>query len=244
MRLSKDILLAALCCVAVPAAVQAQRPTHLVVAAYNDAAESKIAFAVLREAYRRLGITLEIQQFAGDVGNDRINSGAVDGMLARSDGIEARFPNVVQVGVPVVYVDVAVYSRDSTLRVRDWRDLSNVTVATVRGMFYLERSVGDLHVRFVDTYGELYPLLLNRQVDAVVTSDLQMRMTLRPMPQGIVRNNILASYMLYHYLHNKHAELVPEVERVLKDMLTDGTVARLREATVADIASGRVARLR
>lgn len=243
-RLPAAVLIIAACGLLWPAPASAQQPTRLVLAAYGDLAESQVAIVVLTEAYRRLGISLDIQHFAGDLGDDRINNGVVDGMVARSDGIETRFPNTIQVAVPIAYVDVAVYSRDSTLRVRDWRDLQSVTVATVRGVYFLERSVGDLHVRLVDTNAELYPLLLNREVEAIVASDLQSRLVLRPMPAAVARNGIIASYMLYHYLHNKHADLVPRLELVLKEMVTDGTVARLREATIAEMARTRNLRAR
>jgi len=61
---------------------------------------------------------------------------------------------------------------------------------------------------------------------------------LRRGTQGVVRNGMLSSFLLYHYLNRRHAALVPRIEQVLKDMLLDGTIARIRERTVARLRSG------
>jgi polar amino acid transport system substrate-binding protein len=90
----------------------------------------------------------------------------------------------------------------------------------------------------VDTYAELYPLLLHGDVDAIVAPVLQSEVTLGRNTHGVVRNGLLASFLLYHYLNRRHADLVPRIEQVLKDMLLDGTTARIRDATVTRLLSG------
>ena len=228
-----------------PAAValQAQAPpTRLVLGTYADAVQAEVGEGVLREAYRRIGITIEVQRLAGDVALGRSAAGEVDGDILRVDGISESFPDLVQVPIPVTYIEVAVYARDSVIRALDWRDLEGLRVATVRGLMALERSVGDLRVRLVDTFAELYPLLGSGQVDAIVAPVDQTELAMARGTRRLVRGDLLGTFLLYHYLNRRHAALVPRIEPVLKSMLLDGTMARIRQTTEARLRSGAVVR--
>jgi polar amino acid transport system substrate-binding protein len=231
-----------------PAVATAQaRPDRLVLATVQDDAGVEVSIAVLQEAYRRVGIAVTIERFAGDVALQRSTSGATDGDVARADGLTLRYPDLAQVPIPIDYTDIAVFARDSALRIRTVDELRRLRVAVVRGVPAIERTIGDLPVRMVDTYDELFALLAAREVDAVVATELAGRVALARglAGAGAVRAGILDSYLRYHYLHRRHAALVPEVERVLRAMLLDGTVARIRAATVErvlDPGAGSAAR--
>lgn len=236
--------MAALCALGrlAPAHAQTLPSRHLVLATYEDAVpEADIGVRIMTEAYRRLGITIEVRRFAAELATQRSSSGAVDGEVLRLDGLDQRYPDLVQVPVPVSLLEVAVYSRDSTRHVTAWQDLTGLNVAAVRGVTAVERAIGDLHVRQVDTYAELYPLLVRGEVDAIIAPVLQTRLTLGTT-RGVYRNGLLGTYLLYHYLHRKNAALVAQVEPVLKTMLLDGTIARIQAAQLAALAAGRPAR--
>jgi polar amino acid transport system substrate-binding protein len=87
----------------------------------------------------------------------------------------------------------------------------------------------------VDTHEELFALLADGAVDAVVATELSglVALSRQTAGAGARQAGVLDSYLRYHYLHRRHAALVPEIERVLKTMLLDGTIARIRAATVA-----------
>jgi polar amino acid transport system substrate-binding protein len=225
--------------VLVPTVAPAQgRPDLLALATVEDDAEVEVSIAVLQEAYRRLGIAITIERYAGDVALRRSSSGAADGEVARVDGLNLRFPELVQVPVPISHTEIVAFARDTALHSRTVDQLRPIRVAVVRGVPAVERTIGDLPVRMVDTQEELFALLADGAVDAVVTTELSGLAALAQgrAGAGARRAGVLDSYLRYHYLHRRHAALVPEVERVLKTMLLDGTIARIRAATVERVA--------
>lgn len=219
------------------------RPQKITLAAVAEARDVDVGVNVLRAAYGRLGIEIEVQRHAGEIALQKSNSGEVAGEVHRIDGIRERYPNLVQVPVPISYLDIAVFSKKPDFRPSAWRDLAPLRVGIVRGVVALEGATRGLKTRQVDTYAELFPLLLRGEVDAVaapvvVALDWLRRSQASPESLGAT---VLDSYLLYHYLHKSHAFLIPQVEPILRQMLRDGTIARIRAETYADLAAPRQA---
>lgn len=217
------------------ASLGAQAPTRLVLSTVGEAVETQVAEQVLTEAYRRMGITIVTERFTGDIGIDRANSAMVDGEVLRINGTERTYANLVQVPIPLGYLDVVVYAKDPALRVRGWQDLRTERVGTVRGVMAVDRAIGDLKVRMVDTYPELFSLFAAGEVDVVIVATMDPMLAQRLVPAlGAARiAAILDTYLAYHYLHEGRANLIPQLEPILKRMLLDGSIARVRAAVVA-----------
>ena len=239
-RLSRLALLLALVPAGATPLLAQAAPTTLTFSTVLDALESTISQRVLTEAYRRIGIDVRVQRFPGDSALQRANSGAVDGDLQRIDFIEVEAPNLVQVPVPIAYLEVGVFSHDPMYRVRSWLDLRDRRVGVVKGILAVQRAMGDVRVREVDSYGELYRAMARGEVDAIVvgTQYLAAVPLLAKDTKPLYLSGVLDTYMLYHHLHRRHAALVTEIEPVLKSMLMDGTIARMRADVIADVMRG------
>lgn len=49
-----------------------------------------------------------------------------------------------------------------------------------------------------------------------------------PPALGCYEKQVVATYPLYHYLHNSHASIALQLETTLKKLHNNGTVAKLR----------------
>lgn len=201
-----------------------------------DSREVDVGIGVLVEAYRRAGIKLEVRRYPGEVALRKANAGEVDGDVHRMNGISSKWPNLLQVPVPINYIEVAVYSVDDGFVPESWYDLRLLQVGVVRGIPAIEAATHGLDLRQVDAYSELFRLLERHEVDVIVAPVVEADDHFRRNgnPAGVVRNGIIDSFLLYHYLNKSNANLVPKIQRVLRDMLRDGDVARIRAATYSE----------
>jgi ABC-type amino acid transport substrate-binding protein len=195
---------------------------------------------VLREAYRRLGIEISIQHFSGAEALRQSNSGQVDGEVCRIDGASKQYTNLVQVSVPINYIQGAVFSKDPDLNLVGWHSLRPYRVGRVKGILFSERGTRGMETVVAEDYDQLIDLLDENEVDVVVAPYLNGRVAILEHPDGedLKLNGVLESYLLYHYLHQKHRELVPAIERVLKGMVKDGTVTDMRDEVVSQLTLG------
>lgn len=80
---------------AVAARQPATLPSHIVLGTVLDSREVDVGINVLREAYRRAGITVEVRRYAGDAALRKANAGEVAGDVHRIDGIGGMWPNLI-----------------------------------------------------------------------------------------------------------------------------------------------------
>lgn len=230
-RLSPLIVLASLL---LPLAVMAQTlPQTLTLVTVEDSLETEIGINVVREAYARIGIEVEIRKYAGRIALEKSNSGEVDGEVHRIDGIQNEFSNLVQVPIPINYFEIAIYSKNPDLSLTSWFDLAPYEIGIVRGVIAVERGTRGMEVRKVDSYAELIQLLLDDDVQVMASPEINTRVLLagKEYSGQIVMNGVMETYLLYHYLHRKNEHLVSVIRPVLKSMLLDGTIARIIRET-------------
>ena len=83
------------------------------------------------------------------------------------------------------------------------------------------------------------------EVDVIVTPLINTEVALieGALDSAVHMNGVMDTYLLYHYLHEEHAQMVPVVEAVLKEMLVEGRVSEIRaevfERVRARAAQGR-----
>lgn len=192
---------------------------------------------VLKEAYRRLGIDVAIQHFSGAEALQKANAGETDGEVCRIDGASKQFTNLVQIPVPINYIQGAVFSKDPDLKLVGWHSLRPYRIGRVKGILFAEKGTRGMETVEVENYAELIDLLERDQVDVVVAPYLNGRVAILEHPGGeeFELNGVLESYLLYHYLHEKHRDLVPAIGKVLKTLVKDGGATEIRREVVDDL---------
>lgn len=195
---------------------------------------------VLAEAYRRLGIDIRIKHFPGAKALQQSNSGQVDGEVGRIDGASKKFKNLVQISIPISYMQGAVFSKDPDLRLVGWHSLRPYRVGRVKGVLFSEQGTRGMNTVEAENYSDLINMLEQDQVDVVVAPYLNGLIAIRDHPNGnnLKLNGVLESYLLYHYLHSKHCDMIPAIQKVLKVMLKDGTTTDIRNKFVAELTAG------
>lgn len=210
---------------------------QLVFSTVEESPDTVASGVVLEEAYRRLGIEINIRHFSGAEALRQSNSGQVDGEVSRIDGASRQFTNLVQVPVPINYIQGAVFSKDPDLKLVGWHSLRPYRIGRVKGILFSERGTRGMETVVANDYDQLIDFLDENEVDVVVAPYLNGRLAILEHPDGedLNLNGVLESYLLYHYLHEKHRDLVPAIEKVLRAMVKDGSITQMRHDVVDEL---------
>lgn len=202
------------------------------VSSVEGSSDANAGEAVLREAYKRLGIDIVIERMQGRKALEASNSGEVDGEVQRIDGITRSFKNLLQIPIPINYLEGTVFSKRYNFPIQGWFSLEPYRVGIVKGILFAERGTKGMDVRVADDYPELVGMLENDEIDVAVMPRINGRVALKQSDAKDIRelDGVLETLMLYHYLHRKHEHLVPKLTKQLKEILLDGATLKLRTA--------------
>jgi len=232
------------CCgplvLAIVAAVPAARAEKLTL---NDPTSPPFAYPggkgflpqVLREAFGHCGLQLEIVKLPAERALANANAGIEDGDLSRIAGLQAAYPNLVQVPEQAYFIDFMALTLRSDLRDSRWETLRPLRVGFIRGWKIYEQvlpkgidatSVGDTR--------QLLSLLKSGRIDVALHSGSMFQPVAEEL--GIHGLRLLqppiALQPMYTYLNKRHARHVPCIAEALRAMKREGTYQAICERTL------------
>ena len=221
-----------LCCAGSTLPARAAGDEVLVIAHIPGSADAHAGRAVLEEAYKRLGIAVEFRGFSAAAALEASNSGEADAELQRIDGISRTFKNLVQIPIPVNYIQGLAFSQQYNFPVKGWYSLKPHRIGIVKGILFAERGTEGMDVAVAATYAELIGWIEKGRVDVGVMPRIGGLLAIKRSGAKRCREmaGILETFLVYHYVHRSHADLVGRLGPILKEMLLDGTTREIREA--------------
>ena len=208
----------------------------LVFSTVEGSFNSRIVEAVLREAYGRIGYDIHVKRMSGPRALAESSSGAVDGELQRIWAVGAAYPSLVRVEPPIFTLHGVPFALEGAKPVAGPNDLKGRRVGVQLGIKYAEKLVEEHQLDAVSVVdGEhLMRMLRQGRIDVVVTNRLNgLQFIRRAGVEGVVEvGPPLVSLDLYHYLHERHAQLVPPLGETLKEMRIDGVIERIMDEKI------------
>ena len=186
-----------------------------------------------REAFRRIGRSVEVSTLPGERALINADSGLEDGDLYRAPGFEKEYPNLIRVPEKMGDMEFMAYAKRPDIQLHAWSDLQPYVVAYATGWKIYDRMVKAREVTKVRAIDDLFPLLANDRADVILIDRWQGLWAARA--QGYNPRAIeppLARAEMFMYLHKRHAAIVPELARALADMKADGTYRKISDATL------------
>ncbi|MGE6648055.1 substrate-binding periplasmic protein [Shewanella colwelliana] len=182
--------------------------------------EQEVAREVIPQIYRGLDIKVDILPLPGNRAQYAAVSGKMDGEVMRIWSYGEDNPSMLRVPTPYYYLETMPFVRaDSGILIREPKDLQPYRVVKVRGVKHTNNITEGLpYVRDVDSTKMMFELLQNHQADVALTNNLdgQIMMQRYHFDDIAVMPNHLGRLALYHYLHPKHASLLPVIDAELK----------------------------
>lgn len=192
---------------------------------------------IIKEAFRRIGHQVEIVHLPSERALVNTNKGIDDGNFVRIAELEKIYPNLVRVPESITVFEFAAFTKDPSIKIRDWESLKPYYVGIVAGWKILEANiVGTRSLTKVSSPKALFELLANDRVDLVVFDRRQGNVLLRNHGlTGIMPlTPLLARQEMYLYLNRRHTALAQKLTEALRQMKRDGTYTRSADSAMRE----------
>lgn len=210
---------------------------NMVFSAVENSLFTEVSRLICTEAYAQMGVTIQIQETSALRALMMSNSGNVDGELIRIQGIETKYPNLIQIPIPIYRIEASAFSRNPDITIKGMESLRPYKVAYRRGIRAAEKAIKKikgLRTQVVDRDRQLMDLLQLGRVDISIMDKLVGTQLATQLGYSDIRalEPVLQTFLLYHYLNKKHTALVPKLTAILKKMQQKGLIEKIRQDSV------------
>jgi ABC-type amino acid transport substrate-binding protein len=185
---------------------------------------------LLEKAYSNIGYQVEYRNVPLARSFVEANSGRLDGLRARVGSVADKYPNLIKVPYKLFDFKLVMLADRRVCGACDLSQLSHVVV--IRGFKPFEDFIAkqDLKLNIIEVAGvqQALDILAAGRVQAAVLSDTNVPDSYYHLNYHWIKQTF-AVLPDYHYLHNKHEDLVPKLLAEMQKLETTGYVAMLRE---------------
>jgi len=191
-------------------------------------------FEIIQEAYRRIGIKAELVTLPYERSEYEANRGLIiDAELARTEEASAALANLVRIEPSIFPVYTSVFTTRTDLDITNWESLRGLRIDTVRGMHTVADRLGDIPFNEVGSIEQSIQRVLSGRTDVAVLPGFETEQLLDELNiTSVYRlSPDLETFLLYHYLHQKHADLVQPLQASLWQVVNE---RQLQQAALQD----------
>jgi len=202
----------------------------------NSVGVEQVVCKILEKAYTQIGIKVKFKLLPSARSLDMANKGIVDGEIGRTVAIEKSCPNLIRVQVPVYQIKLSAFTKRKDISFNGWESLKPYRIGIQTGSKFIEAKTSSIEsVWKSTTFEELFKMLEAGRLDLIVgiihidglkiIQDLRINKILSL--KGI-RSIKLMEIPAYHYLHNKHKDLIPKITAALQKMEQEGLIRKIK----------------
>jgi polar amino acid transport system substrate-binding protein len=124
---------------------------------------------------------------------------------------------------------MCVFSKKVKFPVNGWNSLKPYKIGITRGIVILEKGTAGMQRDISDGNDEMFIKLDNNRTDIAIVNRVQGLMTIKKLNLSDIQTlgPPVVVIKLYHYLHEKNAELVPKITEILKRMEKQGRIEEI-----------------
>ncbi|MEZ7195871.1 substrate-binding periplasmic protein [Pseudodesulfovibrio karagichevae] len=180
----------------------------------------------LAVAYERAGLPVEFVPLPQKRSLVQAVDGVIDGDVGRIPGLEKTFPSLVRVDVKLLDLNGAAYVVRER-RFGEYRPelLATLRVGAVRGVLWAEKAMHGHRLDLVNNYKTLFEMLLEGRLDLALASRLSAEYFIYGNRARYARirrlDPLVYSEPFYHYINIKNADIVPKLEKALRELLAE-----------------------
>lgn len=201
------------------------------ITAVENSAYSDIAEVVIKEAYQRIGLEVNIIRLPAKAAIMRASKGKSDAELFRVNNINQQFTQLIKLPVPINVVEATIASLSNEINVQTWNDLSQYDFSIRQGIKYSENATAHLERHVVKHNEQLFKMLQAKRVDLIVLSRLTGLLAQQD-PQYktfIIPSHSIETYNLFHYMHQNNVHLVEPLTKALEQLQKEGFIKAARQ---------------
>lgn len=202
----------------------------LVFSSIEDSLNSEISALVLTEAYRRLGISIEIRAMPAQRAQVESSRGHVDGELYRVAAFSDRYPSLYRVPTAVNMIEAVAFVHKPDVRIGSISDLAQYRLGIQRGIHFAQQLSRGLGPQITINNKQLLMMLYLDRIDAALIAKANgLKEIKQEKMNEIIMTDTLLDFPLHHFLHEKNQHLIPALDAVLKTMEKEGLIKQFRQ---------------
>lgn len=205
----------------------------------EKSAVAAVATDIILEAYKKLGIEIEVYPTSGKRSLVLSSKGSYDGEVVRIYAVGDKFPDLKRVELSGFILKAVVLINRKNLNYLSIDTLKTKQVGHLEGVVQAERFTnGFMNVWEAGTNEELFELLAAERLEAVISTSVAEELMIKKLGlDNVVQlGPPFEVEQFYHYLHKKNEHLIPKIQAVLHDMHASGETGAIMAATMARLA--------
>jgi len=208
----------------------------LIFAQINDTPDQVIGAEILKVAYQRLGIPIDILSVPGKRALIESSNGRLAGEVHRIYRVGEDYPTLVRVPTSINYIEPSVFSNNKVFSVTGCKALKDYIIGRTRGVRHAEVCTqGMAHIKVYNDSRVLMENLKLNRVELAITAKINGIIQLTKLGQHSISvlTPPLKKMPVYHYLHDQHKDLIPKIDKIFRSMLEAGELESIRNRVIA-----------
>jgi len=202
----------------------------LIFASFDSSIMMDANVRIFKEIYRRLGINIIIKNYPAQRALSLANSGELDGdLVRRADGVSLQ-SNLIKVPTTFIKGKAVAFSKNKNIILKGWESLKPYKIAILRGHKGSEKHTRAYNPEIINTAEELFYFLHKGRADIIIYPYYAGIIHLKKL--GITDIYPLSPPLdevpIYHFLHKKHADLVPKVDKIIQQIIKEGLPEKIK----------------
>ena len=182
---------------------------------------------IMQQLYQPLGITPQLLEVPAARSPAYVNAGNADAEMARQAGLQQDYPNLVPLAEPILRLYLVALATDAPLSLQQLQQAKAGRVVIRHGARYVENYTASWKPVLVQNVALQLNLLLSGRVDYAVVESLQPTLHLPDTLATQLQQVQLMSVPMYHYVHQRHQALVPQLNEQLLRLTQSGEIEEL-----------------
>lgn len=208
----------------------------LIFATHTDSPLSDYLEAVILEALKPYSIQVEVIKLPGSRVIAQVNSGRIDGDLARVENFSSisdiGSSNYLRVNEPIMMSEIVMVTlAESEIEQQPtWKSINQGSVAYLRGSKTIRKYLKEHNSFSINDNLQMLDMVANKRVDSAVMFGAIAAQILRQSPelnqQLKIHQPPVMRFHLFTYLHKKHVQLIPKLEHSLQQLKKSGFIQK------------------
>ena len=200
-----------------------------------------LAARVLMEAYRRIGCQLSVDFMPGKRSLTWANDGLTQGDVARIEGTDKVYTNLVQVPTPVLKDTLGVaFAIEQTGPVDSMEDLEGLRIGIIQGIRYSEALTKGMNPVMANDMTHLFSLLVAGRIDVAIAilnaGTIEAARNFNGKGIHPISDSLYTS-SVYHFVNEGYGDRVPLLDAALREMAAEGVTETIIQDAIVELSS-------
>lgn len=214
-----------------PLPAKSSENKELVIGTMQEVDTSHESFQHIKAAYNHIGYNIRLMSMPYARSFYESNRGVfLDGELARTEVAGHNAPDMIRIPVPIDESAAAVFTNDPHFYPAKWADLEGKRVDVLKGTSIIIGRLGSTPYNTVTTLEQAFRRLASGRSDALIAPGSIAQDVLNNMNiNGVYRvTPDLETWLVYHYIHKRHENLVQPLTQALEQVIQEQTFAAIQ----------------